>query len=74
MKFCASSPRRQRITSPSSLLEVITSMREGNSRGVKVCLIKRPQAGVLELRKKKNQGVISTPYEGGAESVPLSDV
>jgi hypothetical protein len=58
-KVCASSSRRERITSPASLLEKMVSIREGSSCRANARLIKRPQAGALKLRKKRNQEAIS---------------
>ena len=56
----------------SSLLEKITSIREGSSCRANARLTKRLQAVTLKLRKE----VISALYkvgEGGAEDVPPPD-
>ena len=52
IKVCASSPWRQRIVSLSSSPEEIASIREGSSCRANARLIRRSQAGALELRKK----------------------
>jgi len=45
MNVCASSAGRQRIVSPSFLLEKIVSIKEGSSFRAKARLIKRSEAG-----------------------------
>ena len=48
IRVCASSLRRRRIVSPSSLLEATASIKVGSSRGANVHPIKRVQAVEIE--------------------------
>ena len=55
------------------LTRKMTSVRDGSRANAR--LIKHPQAGASELRKRKNQEAIRVPHkaEGGAKGVPLSN-